>query len=626
MASTPYDPPAGISGILDALDAGIVLLDEQALIRDWNAWMERSSDLPSPTMVGRNLFEALPELKGTRLHSAVRDVLDAGVPSVLSHTLNPTLFPLHGNDGSRLLHNVVLRPLPVGQGYHCLIQVNDITASVKRERILREQRDARYRAIVDTAGDAMVTTDTRGAIQWLNGAAARQFGYAADELIGESVRTLLAEGAPDWVALSEQEGEAERGPRVVELAGRRRDGSRVDLELSLARWRAEGRSFITGILRDVTERRRSREELQLNALAMRQLAEQTQATLDALPAYIAVLDREGRIVSVNRAWAEAGSASAFLGAGSAVGDNYLMACAGADGDADPLNLDQADAVIGGLQGLLHGGGAVSVEYEGPTEEKGGEPRWFRCQAAPMAAGPFGGAVVMHIDTTQIKSMEAALRKVVGQKSTLLREVNHRVKNSLQLVSSLLTLQTMSLTDEGAKAHFQDARSRIEAIARVHNRLYQTEQFQSIEFGSYLDELCNDLERASGGEATCHIELRAAAVDLSIDQAAPLGLVANELITNAIKHRGVGKAFVTVDLERAGNEAVLTVTDQGPGLPPDFDHRRSKSLGMRLITSLASQIEARVEPLPTERGAAFRVTVPLPAQPEPSALPRRAEVQ
>ena len=612
MATTSYDPSSGIGSILDVLDVGIVLLDEGGDVRHWNAWMERASGLPATAVVGRNLLDALPALRDTRLHGAMRDVLDSGAPAVLSHTLNPALFPLHGDDGQFLLHNVTLRPLPGAGGHHCLIQVSDVTASVKRERILREQRDARYRAVVDTAADAIVTTDTLGTIQWVNGAAARQFGYSTDELIGQSVRMLLEEGAPDWTALAESAASGGNGTPTVELIGRRRDHSRVDLELSLARWRAEGRIFITGILRDVTERRRSRERIQANALAMRQLAEQTKAVLDALPAHIAMLDREGRIASVNKAWAS-GTAQgrAFLGAGSGVGDNYLMACVAAGPDGE-----EANALIEGLQGILHGGSApISVEYEGRA---GSEPYWFRCLAAPMTEGPFGGAVIMHIDTTEIKAMEAALRKAVGQKSTLLREVNHRVKNSLQLVSSLLTLQTMTLTDEGAKAHFQDARSRIEAIARVHNRLYQTEQFQSIEFGAYLDELCSDLERASGGGTTCQIELRAPVIDLPIDLAAPLGLIANELITNAIKHRGASQASVLVELEHEDETLRLTVADRGPGLPDGFDLRRSRSLGMRLITSLASQIGGEVMVLPAPQGAAFRVTLPLPV-PQGSAL-------
>ncbi|WP_286192097.1 PAS domain S-box protein [Roseomonas genomospecies 6] len=590
-----------LNGLLDAMDAGVVVLDRHGRVQFWNRWMEKASATPEANIHGRELVEAMPSLRDTRLHNAVRDVLETGAPSVLSHTLNPVLFPLRCADGRRMVHNVLIRPFVAANSSYCLIQVTDVTAVVNRERVLREQRDARYRAIVDTAPDAIVTTDTRGVVQWANGAAANQFGFQPNELIGQHVSLFLTEGSPDWSGLLERDPTGKPAP--VELIGRKRDGTRIDLEVSLARWESEGRSFITGVLRDITERRRTREELKANALAMRQLAEQTKATLDALPAHIAVLDHGGHITFVNKAWAESGPQPGFLGDGSAIGDDYLEACA-----ATRSGVEHADALIEGLRGLLRGGPPVSIEYPGLSDAGA---RWFRCLAAPMAAGPFGGAVLMHIDITEIKSMEATLRKLVGQKSTLLREVNHRVKNSLQLVSSLLTLQTMSLPGAADRVHFQDARSRIDAIARVHSRLYQTEQFQTIEFGSYLNELCADLSRASGGETLGSIEVRAERIDLPIDQAAPLGLIANELVTNAIKHRGTSPANVLVALDRAGDLLALTVTDQGPGLPAGFDMRRSRSLGMRLITSLTGQIGATVTLLPVERGTSFRIALTMP---------------
>ncbi|PWC80322.1 histidine kinase [Azospirillum sp. TSH100] len=615
MAPRLPEQPTWALDVLGALDAGILLLDRHCRVLYWNGWMEQASTLTAREILGHDLFDALPNLRESRLHIAVRDTLATGAPGVLSHTLNPMLFPLHLPDGRRMVHNVVIRPLPsnassphsqaAGSEARCLIQVTDVTASVNRERVLREQRDARHRAIVDTAPDAIITTDTRGMVQWMNGTATRQFDYRPDELIGRSVTVLLGDDAPDWIAMAERSGpeaaSRDAATQPVELSGRRRDGSHIDLELSMARWESEGRSFITGILRDITERRRTREELRTSALAMRQLAEQTKATLDALPALIAVLDRSGHIVSVNRAWAEAGPETSFLGQGCIVGDDYLDHC-GRGETADP----RADSVMGGLRTLLsEGGPPVSAEYVTNNQH------WFRCLAAPMPAGPFGGTVLMHIDVTEIKSMEAALRKLVGQKSTLLREVNHRVKNSLQLVSSLLTLQTLSLPDAGMRVHFQDARSRIEAIARVHNRLYQADQFQTIEFGTYLNELCEDLARASGGDSMCDIVVQSDVIDLPIDHAAPLGLIANELITNAVKHRGSGPAKVDVTFRREDDRLALTVSDRGPGLPSNFDIRKSRSLGMRLISSLAGQIRASVDIDTTPQGTTFRIELPVP---------------
>lgn len=588
------------AALLDALDGGAIALDSHGVVQHWNGWIARATGIPAHAVTGRRLFDALPDLGRTRLFAAVEDAIIAGAPAVLTHTLNPFLFPLQGQDGRRLVHSVTVRPLHGVHGLACLIQVTDVTAWVDRERVLREQRDARYRAIVDTAPDTMVTADVRGTIQWVNGAGLRQFGYLLDELVGRGVADIL-DGAPDMADLFRTAAGAAGAAEPIEVTGRRKDGSSIALELSVGRWEAEGRRFVTCILRDITERRRAQDSLKDSALANRQMAEQLKGTLDALPAHIAVLDRDGRIASVNAAWVAAGASAPFLGASSGVGDDYLQA------HCDGMPCAASGPLFATLRSLLADGGPpVSMEYDADSPDG---PRWYRCLAAPMEAAPFGGAVVMHIDITEIKAMEEVLRKLLGEKSMLLREVNHRVKNSLQLVSSLLLLQTMNLSDEVMRNHFRDARNRIEAIARVHNRLYQTEHFETVEFASYLGELCADLERASGGASACRIALTAEPADLPIDQAAPLGLIANELVTNAVKHRGDDPAEVAVALRRDGPALVLTVTDQGPGLPPGFDLKRSKSLGLRIINGLAGQIGATVTQLNSARGAVFQVVVP-----------------
>jgi PAS domain S-box-containing protein len=347
----------------------------------------------------------------------------------------------------------------------CLIQVNDVTALVERERLLRERRDARFRAIVDTAREAMVTTDVAGRIQWANRAAERRFGYALPDLIDRDVGMLLApEDAGHW-----PRGDAARSwhspDAPLEIAGRLRDGSRIALAVSLGRWISEGRVFLTGILHDVTERRRTQE---------------------------------------------------------------------------------------------------------------------------------------------------ALEQALNDKTMLLREVNHRVKNSLQLVSGLLNLQVAAADDETARHHLRDAAHRISAVAQVHQRLYRAEQFRSLDFGSFLSELCGDLARGAGEPRTIDVAVDSDLIELPVDQAVPLGLIANELVTNAIKHAGADAARIRVSLVRETDGLLLSVADQGPGLPPGFSLDRSTGLGMRIVSALIRQLRGTIEIPATRAGARFDVSIPLPA--------------
>jgi PAS domain S-box-containing protein len=450
--------------VLDALDAGIVILDEAHCIRTWNNWMERASDVAASALLGRSIWDAFPALHDTRFFSAVEDALETGASSVLTHSLHAQLLPLHMPDSRPLLHNLIVRPFSTGIERHCLIQVNDVTATVERERLLRERRDARYRAVVDTAQDAIVTTDIDGSVQWMNGAAERIFGYSSRDAVGHDIALLLTpDAAARWPRGQDALLLSEAATRPVELDGKRRDGAILNLELSLAHWQGESRTFVTGILRDVTERRRARD---------------------------------------------------------------------------------------------------------------------------------------------------ALERAVADKTMLLREINHRVKNSLQLVSGLLNLQLATVSDEAARHLLKDASNRISAVARVHHRLYQTDRFRTLDFAAFLNELCDDLAQASGEGTICDIRLEADALDINIDQAAPLGLIANELVTNAIKHRDSDVARIHVELRSHPEALTLTVRDQGPGLPAGFDPAGSCSLGMRIIVALTRQIQGELTILEAPKGAAFRISVPI----------------
>jgi PAS domain S-box-containing protein len=455
--------------ILDALDSGIVILDGECRIGIWNTWMERATGLAQADLAGRLLWEALPELADTRLRGAVDDAIQTGASSILTHSLHAELLPLRLPDGRPLLHNLIIRPLsfgvsvggPGGGVGGCIIQVNDITVTVNRERVLRERRDAKYRAVVDTAQDAIVTTDAAGTLQWMNTAAERIFDFHSQEAIGKDIGLLLSAGdCAHWPRDHDAVAMNEEAMQPVELVGQRRDGTPLNLELSLASWRSEDRVFVTGILRDVTERRRVRD---------------------------------------------------------------------------------------------------------------------------------------------------ALEQAVADKTVLLSEINHRVKNSLQLVSGLLNLQMASIDDNSAKALLKDASDRIAAVARVHYRLYQSDRFSTLDFAAFLEELCDDLAEASG-ISVCNLVLDAGALEINIDHAAPLGLIANELITNAIKHRDTDPAVIRVALETGPDGYALAVSDRGPGLPPDFNAAKSRTLGMRIVTALTRQLGGKLDILPAAKGTTFRVTV------------------
>jgi two-component sensor histidine kinase len=206
------------------------------------------------------------------------------------------------------------------------------------------------------------------------------------------------------------------------------------------------------------------------------------------------------------------------------------------------------------------------------------------------------------------------KAALEQQRMLLHEVNHRVKNSLQLVSSLLRLQARRLPDPAARRQLEDATTRISTIAHIHQRLYRDQDFQRINFGAFLSELCADLQ---GTAPQCSLEVKSPDFRVTTDRAIPLALVVNELVTNAFKY-----AYPTVDGESAGGRVAvgvklleggkiaITVEDEGVGLPEDFTTAGGRNLGMLLIGSLLTQLSGTLDVRPAGRGACFSVTVPI----------------
>lgn len=208
-------------------------------------------------------------------------------------------------------------------------------------------------------------------------------------------------------------------------------------------------------------------------------------------------------------------------------------------------------------------------------------------------------------------IEHQLRDAVAGRELLLQEVNHRVKNSLQLVASMLQLQANTASEE-VKSELLDASTRIAAVARAHGRLYRSHEIATLDLATYLVDLCADLASV---RTDCRIEVEAGErVEIATDRAIPVALVVNELVTNAVKyaHPGSGACHVQVRLApaEAGGIVRLSVRDDGPGLPDGFDPAAGGGLGMRIVTAFAQQLGAELKVEVQRPGSEFALLIPL----------------
>ncbi|PWC44377.1 PAS domain-containing sensor histidine kinase [Azospirillum sp. TSO22-1] len=226
-----------------------------------------------------------------------------------------------------------------------------------------------------------------------------------------------------------------------------------------------------------------------------------------------------------------------------------------------------------------------------------------CAPLSGSGSAHGVLITMH----DVSAKAAALKQTEG----LLREVNHRVKNSLQLVSSLLTLQALSAKDPELRRQFQEACGRTGTIAQVHQRLYQSQTYSEVAFGAYLRDLCRELG-GSAAAAGRTIAVEADDVDLPADTVIPLALVVNELVSNAVKYAypegHPGEVAVGFHVQPDGRKS-LTVADHGGGLPEGYDVARADTLGMKVVRAFTSQLKGKFRAEPNVPGTRFVVDLP-----------------
>ncbi len=239
----------------------------------------------------------------------------------------------------------------------------------------------------------------------------------------------------------------------------------------------------------------------------------------------------------------------------------------------------------------------------------------------FAAKPISENVLKTLDSAasgialgmQHKLAEEQIKASLHEKEVLLREIHHRVKNNMQIISSLINLQSQQVGDEKYVEMFNDSRNRIRSMALVHEKLYHSDDLSNISFKDYVQSLVNDLltfYETHAGQISIETDLED--IQLSIDVAIPCGLIINELVTNSFKHafpeHRKGMIFIQFSKSDQGGEDgfTLIVRDNGAGIPEHLDIRKTKSLGLQLVTSLAEhQLRGSIQ-VDSNNGTEFRM--------------------
>lgn len=251
--------------------------------------------------------------------------------------------------------------------------------------------------------------------------------------------------------------------------------------------------------------------------------------------------------------------------------------------------------------------------EAERVRKDGTRFWADVVITPMhdSEGNVDGFAKITRDVTERRKHEEVLRQAVKEREVLLQEVHHRVKNNLQVISSLINMQARRLEPGSTRDALEECRSRVNAIALIHEKLYQSQDYANVRFAEYVRSLASNVFQASGvASPGIQLTLDIAEIPLGVDRAIPCGLIVNELISNALKHglRDRTLGTIAVRFARAADRLRLAVSDDGIGLPPGFAIEKATSMGLQLVRTLAKQLGADLTTR-SDNGATFELVFP-----------------
>ncbi len=414
-------------------------------------------------------------------------------------------------------------------------------------------------------------------------------GYTAEESWGWGwARSLHPDDAPSvtaaWQAAASQGQLFRMEYRFVRANGSVFWGA-VEA-VPYANERGERAGYV-GMVQDITVRREMEESLARSREALQASHGLLRATFDAISSGVLSVDAAGLVNDTNESLAAVLRAREDGLVGRSAEE--VFACF-----LLPLAAD-GEAVARWVREV-----SEAPESEAERVLRAADGRSLRIVTRPQrAAGRVTGRVWVFDDVTDSVRALEDVRRALAEKEVMLKEIHHRVKNNLQVISSLLHMQSRGVDDARAVALFQESEQRVLSMALIHESLYRSSDLSRVAFAPYLEELARILVRSlrvEGGELVLRFDL--APVELTVETAVPCALVANELLTNAVKHAfpGSARGSIELSLRREEGRVTLSVRDDGVGLPPGLEPERSRSLGLRLVRALAGQLhgEARFE--------------------------------
>ncbi len=560
---------------------GIVLIDvETGVIVDCNSEFERQTGRDYDSLCGMRIWELRPE-----------DKVDAA---------RKTFFRIakEGQGGSAELD--FLQPggalVPIefestkvsfGGKEYMQSMTRDITERMKADQTLRRS-ERFYRTTIDSMIDPLhvVDTDLRIVLhndrftEWTSGLGIE--GPFMDRKLPDIFPFLPPTVWEEYNQVID--GREPLGTNEDNVI----DGRRIITETSKIPVVEGGEvTRVITVLHDVTERKRSEIDLMESEERYRNL-------FDASPEAIVIIDSEGKIMDYNAAT----SSIAIFPKEDIRGRSFA--------DLDFVEEDRIDDYFEMFLQLLEG------EDIGPIEVKidTGEGRtWLEIFPGLITkGGQVSGLELICRDITLRKRAEKVIRDSLAEKEVMLKEIHHRVKNNMQVISSMINLQAGYIDEDAMRSVFNESQNRVRSMALIHDKLYQSKDLSRINFYEYIESLGTHLMQSYGVDPNkIRFDVHGEPIFIGIDRGVPAGLIVNELISNSLKHAFPEgqKGRIEVTLADDGGMMALRIKDNGSGIPEEIDFRNTETLGLELVTTLVSQLEGEID-LDRKKGTSFNI--------------------
>jgi PAS domain S-box-containing protein len=543
-----------------------IVIDEDMSVIDANSEVEKLTGFKREEIVGKKKWSEFvnqDEYEKLRKYSIKRNDDPNSVPKQ---------YETRGKDRYGNVKDVLVTVSNIPVTGKKLLSIIDITARKKAEESLRLS-NLYNRSLIEASLDPLITIGPDGKVTDVNNSTVIVTGYSRDELIGTDFSDYFTE--PEKARDGYQEVFREGFVRDYPLEIHHKDGHITPVLYNASVYHDESGNVV-GVFaaaRDITEVKKANETI-IRA------KEEWERTFDAVPDLIAIINNDYRFLRVNKRMAEK--------LGVEPDDCIGLTC------YEAVHCSDEPHILCPHRRLLEDG--LEHQEEVHEDRLGGD---FIVSVSPLHdnKGNLMGAVHVARDISKLKNVENELRKFINQKDILIKEIHHRVKNNLQIISSLLYLQEDYVKNNPTAVNvLQESQHRVISMAMLHEMLYQTNDLSQINFSDYIENLVSNLINSYSITNKIRPVINVDHVFLNMETAVPCGLIICELVSNSLKyaypHEG---GELNISFKTIKNELELVISDYGVGFPEELDFRNiESSLGLRLVNSLVSQLDGIIE--------------------------------